>query len=846
MSSIINATGTIFYSAKSRPVLAEEAARAASAAALSSHGEYEHLSGEGLLIDKQLEELLCSLTGAEDVLVVNNIWSAAFLVFHALARKEGIVLCRDELLSDKFASAMTAILKQSGARLKKVAKNELAALLESGNLPGDESLCLVSINGWNSPAAEEEIIISKLYQKPTFLAVKILSCAALLDLQPFGLPGEIQVKKLLESGFDIVIFPGDKLLGGPPVGIIAGKERYISHIRKNPLRAALSPDRILMAALEATVELYSDEKKVRQKIPLLRMLTAPVEDIAGRVQRLAEVLKGELQGRIEVEFASENARLTWNVSGEEKIPSRQITLKSPQLSATQLSALLFKGEPPIISLIKKGKVLLDLRTVLEGEDFLLQRSLLASLRGNKATGNSVLDSVSSLIWVLNRENNLVYVNKASAAFWGFEAGSLVGKNLEEIIGDKEGEVLLEAAAEAFQKGEQIRLETRLEDSEKKPRWMDITIAPVVNAVGEIDSITFTATDITERKLTEEELKYSSMHDPLTSLYNRVYFEEEIRRLDTERHYPISVVVCDVDGLKLVNDIMGHGRGDELLKTAAEIIRKPFRSSDVVARVGGDEFALILPSTDETTVKETAARIQKAVEEYNRNKNDLPLSLSVGFATGYEPSRGIAEIFKQADSNMYKNKFERSEAVKRKIIDYLLSLLSVKECRDEKYEERLQRMVLLLGQAIGLPYEELKNMMILAKIHDIGKVGIDDSILFKKESLNHSEWEEIKRHPEIGYHIARCTEEMAPLADYILQHHEHWNGSGYPKGLKGNEIHLYSRILAIVDAYEAMISPRPYRGPLSHAEAIRELKKNSGSQFDPRLVDIFISLMEENI
>jgi diguanylate cyclase (GGDEF)-like protein len=198
------------------------------------------------------------------------------------------------------------------------------------------------------------------------------------------------------------------------------------------------------------------------------------------------------------------------------------------------------------------------------------------------------------------------------------------------------------------------------------------------------------------------------------------------------------VVCDLDGLKLINDTMGHDRGDELLKTAAQIIRRPFRSSDVVARVGGDEFAVILPSTDEKSVADIAARIQKAVEEHNRQKNGIPLSLSVGFATGTDVSRGILEIFKQADSNMYKNKFGRREAVKKRIIDHMLSLLADKDFQDEKYEERLQRMVLLLGQAIGLPSDELKEIMRLARLHDIGKVGIDDSILFKKEALNKKE------------------------------------------------------------------------------------------------------------
>jgi len=633
-------------------------------------------------------------------------------------------------------------------------------------------------------------------------------------------------------------------LGGPPVGVIVGKHSCLSRIRKNPLSAALAADRISLAALQATAELYLDEAEAMQKIPLLRMITAPVESIEERARCLARILEQELGNRFAVGLANESAQLTGKRCGAEALPSRQVTLSSPELLPRQIGALLYRGDPPVIPRLKRGKVLLDLRSVPEGEDELLQRSLLASLGRKTAAESAVLDSVPSIIWVLDREHSLTYINRSCAAFWGAERDSLLQRRLEEILKPGEARQLLEAAAEVFKSGRQLRLEARLEDSNSRPRWLDITVMPAFNGRREVAAVIFTAVDVTERKLNEEELKYYSMHDPLTGLYNRVYFEEEIRRLDTERHYPISVVVCDLDGLKLINDIMGHGQGDELLKAAAEIIRKPFRSSDVVARVGGDEFAVILPSTDESTVEEIAGRIQKAVEEYNRARGGLPLSLSVGFATGNQVSRGIMEIFKQADSSMYKHKFERGEKVKKRIIDHLLSLLAQKDFRDEKYEERLQRMVLLLGQAIGLPLEELKEVLQLARLHDIGKVGIDKSILFKEGALDSSEWEEIKRHPEIGYRIARSSEEMAPLAEYILQHHEHWNGRGYPKGLKGNEIHLYSRMLAIIDAYEAMISPRPYRRALSPAEALSELKKSRGMQFDPRLVDIFISLIED--
>jgi HD-GYP domain-containing protein (c-di-GMP phosphodiesterase class II) len=193
--------------------------------------------------------------------------------------------------------------------------------------------------------------------------------------------------------------------------------------------------------------------------------------------------------------------------------------------------------------------------------------------------------------------------------------------------------------------------------------------------------------------------------------------------------------------------------------------------------------------------------------------------------------------------MYKNKFERSDEVKKSIIDFLLSLLKDRDFRSEGYEKRLQCMALLLGQAIGIPVKEMDKILLLSRVHDIGKVGINKEIIFKNGELDSSEWDEMKSHPEIGYRIAKYHPEISSVADYILQHHERWDGSGYPKGLKGNNIHIYSRIISIIDAYEAMTSPRPYRPALTHEEAIAELKKNRGIQFDPWLVDIFINLVD---
>ncbi len=347
-------------------------------------------------------------------------------------------------------------------------------------------------------------------------------------------------------------------------------------------------------------------------------------------------------------------------------------------------------------------------------------------------------------------------------------------------------------------------------------------------------------DITERKLAEAEILYLSFHDKLTGLYNRAYFEEELKRLDTQRQLPISIVMGDVNGLKLINDAFGHLEGDKLLARIGSILRESCRKEDVVARLGGDEFAISLLRTSPQATMEVTDRIKAACQNYSRGT--LKLSIALGAATKEEASKKIQEVMKEAEDRMYRNKMLESKSIRSSILASLRRTLFEKSHETEEHTMRIQRLALPMGRILGLPDGELDELALLAALHDIGKVAIPEEIIVKPADLSPEEWQIIQKHPEIGFRIAGSSPELAPIAEAILAHHEWWNGTGYPRKLKGKEIPLISRIISVVDAYDVITNGRPYKKKLSREAALEELRRNAGTQFDPELIEMFFKIV----
>ncbi len=353
----------------------------------------------------------------------------------------------------------------------------------------------------------------------------------------------------------------------------------------------------------------------------------------------------------------------------------------------------------------------------------------------------------------------------------------------------------------------------------------------------------THTDITERKKAEEQMRYLSLHDTLTGLYNRTFIEAEMKRLDTARQLPLSIIMADLNGLKLINDTYGHPLGDQALCTAAEIIKKSCRKDDIFARWGGDEFVVLLPQTSLPDANLVCQRIIRSCRDIFIE--DVPVSMAMGAACKEAAQDSIIKTLQEAENNMYKQKLTESRSTKSAVLKALLKTLEAKSFETESHTRSMQKIAQQIGKRINLPEAELSRLDLLITLHDIGKINIAEEILTKDKPLTEEEWTTIRKHPEIGFRIARATEEFAHVAEDILAHHECWDGKGYPQGLKGPAIPFLARITAIADAYEVMSNGRPYKKSISKNNIIAEFKRCSGTQFDPALVEIFLNILRES-
>ncbi len=450
------------------------------------------------------------------------------------------------------------------------------------------------------------------------------------------------------------------------------------------------------------------------------------------------------------------------------------------------------------------------------------------------------NSTDAIVFI-NREYCIEDINQKFTEILGYEPDEIKGQSFKEkFIPDNDQDMM--RLLEATMAGERLQIESTWPDKNSKQLEVIVKGVPVI-----IDDVVTGAyvifIDITTRKEYENKLKYLSIHDSLTGVYNRAHFEAEMLRLEeSEKDYPIGIIVVDVNKLKDINDTLGHGVGDRTLKACASALDTSIRKTDILARIGGDEFVIILPHTNRVEAQQIRKRINENVSRYRWSYDSVPLSISIGIGEADSINKSLIDVFKQADNEMYMDKAANSADVHQEISRSLTGSLLKGDISSYSQIEKNSVLARELGESINLSECQLNDLMLLAYVYDLGKVGISDDILFKPEKLSDIEWQQVKQHPEIGQRIARSSAYFNHIADLILYHHERWDGKGYPQGLKGDEIPVECRILSIVNAYNSMVNFRPYRQQLSMEEAIKELRKCAGTDFDPHLVEVFISYL----
>ncbi|SHF24816.1 diguanylate cyclase [Alkalibacter saccharofermentans] len=454
---------------------------------------------------------------------------------------------------------------------------------------------------------------------------------------------------------------------------------------------------------------------------------------------------------------------------------------------------------------------------------------------------TLAESIPAGICVLQNER-IAYCNPALSKILSKSSSDLMGASF---LDDISPEYSFQIESLLIEKKSRENIQTQLNNMELKintldgEKWVELSISNILYRGS--SSVLIVMTDVTERKLRDEEIRCLSLYDKLTGIFNRAYMEDELKRLNTKRQLPLSIIMADINGLKLANDAYGHEVGDQLLIRTAKILKESCRQEDVIARWGGDEFIILLPQTSKYIAGKIASRIIDECSNYYIKA--VPVKMAIGVATKINIQKSIKQLLIDAEDRMYKNKLMNSNSVREDLISTLLEALKEKSEETEEHAKRISELCFRFQEPLDLTNEDMDKLSLIAIMHDIGKISVSEDILKKPDKLTFDEWEEIRKHPETGYRIACASVSLAHIAQEILSHHERWDGKGYPFGIKGGDIPILARIIAIVDAFDVMTNGRVYKPSITKQKALKEIKNNAGTQFDPDLVQIFLEIME---
>ncbi|WBW96526.1 HD domain-containing phosphohydrolase [Oceanirhabdus sp. W0125-5] len=449
----------------------------------------------------------------------------------------------------------------------------------------------------------------------------------------------------------------------------------------------------------------------------------------------------------------------------------------------------------------------------------------------------IIDSLRNIIIITSKDGKIIDSNDMAKKVFGKYDINIKLEKFEKVF----QELVIKSKAEVTKEIDRVEIKILVDGKEYYFVKNESAICEDGENLGKVIFLN----DISYMKVAMKKLETMAKKDMLTGLFNRVYFDEQIYAIgksNIEDKLPLAIVKGDINSMKMINDALGKKMGDKLIVKMSEIIKALVPENSLVARVGGDEFGIILFNTKEEIVLNMINGIKKRCEDEGEGLNNL--SMCLGYSIMENVEKNIDKHVECADNFMYRKKMMESRSARSSVIDSLKVALEQSNYETKEHAERTRELAVKLAKRVGIKQNKINDIEMLALLHDIGKLAIPDSILMKPGKLTDEEFEVIKTHSQKGYDIAISSPNLINIAEGILHHHERWDGRGYPKGLKGEEIPIESRIITIVDSYDVMTNDRPYHKAMPKEKAIEELLRCKGSQFDPQLVDIMIEMVNE--
>jgi diguanylate cyclase (GGDEF)-like protein/PAS domain S-box-containing protein len=476
------------------------------------------------------------------------------------------------------------------------------------------------------------------------------------------------------------------------------------------------------------------------------------------------------------------------------------------------------------------------------------------------------------IFQTSPQGHYLQVNPALAQIYGYETPRQLMYELTDVSRQLYVETGRRAEFERLmrQQGFVSRFESQVLRRDGSVIWISESARPILDASGALLRYEGFVEDISTRKVLEAQQAHvlqeaidRADRDSLTGLLNHRAFykrlEEETARAEREGT-ALAVVMMDLDNFGFFNNVYGHVAGDRVLRQVAERLQEVCRSYDTLARFGGDEFALILPNSGQTTNSEIESRLRMDLSSLNfrpdGQESAIPITISVGSSLLSDVSKDRQEVVRQADQRLMWSKMGgvvEADQVRSSVqdtvaefsmLDALVTAVDNKDRYTRRHSEDVMDYSLMIAREMGMDEAEQQTVAVSALLHDVGKIGVPDSILRKPAKLTNEEYEAIKQHPTMGAAIVATVTGLKDTLDAVRHHHERWDGQGYPFGLNGAETPLTARLMAVADAYSAMTTDRPYRSGMERAQALSILLSGAGTQWDPDCVQAFLAAMEK--